>query len=120
MCKYKKYRGTAKGRFREYKSRANVKDFKFDLTFDQLYKLITGKCHYCLKEADPFQGIDRKDNTKGYVKTNCVGCCSDCNYSKRFMSETVYKKYLEKVTLAQIKKRPSLRKKVLELLEELG
>ena len=119
MCKYKKYSKTAKGKFREYKRRGKRHSFRFELTFEQLYKLITGKCHYCLKVAEPFQGIDRRDNSKGYIKSNCVGCCSDCNYAKRTMSEKRFKGFLERITLSQIKKRPALRKKVLKLLKEL-
>jgi hypothetical protein len=119
MCKYKKYSGTAKGKYRMYKRRGKKKDFDFNLTFEQLHKLITGKCHYCLKLAEPFQGIDRRNNDKGYVMSNCVGCCSECNYAKRMTSEAKFKDYLERITLSQIMKRPALRKKVVALLKKL-
>ena len=118
MCKYKKYNSTARGKFREYKRRSGRKDFNFDLSFDQLFKMISNKCHYCLKEPNEFQGIDRRDNTKGYTSENTVGCCSQCNYAKRMMSEKDFKEYLERITLSQIRKRPTLRKKVIELLKE--
>lgn len=118
MCKYKKYNNTAKGKYRSYLRRGKRKKFDFKLTFEQLYRLITGKCHYCLKEAKPFQGIDRRDNKKGYVISNCVGCCSDCNYSKRIMSESKFKTYLGRITLSQIRKRPALRRQVIKLLKE--
>ena len=119
MCKYKRYGKSAKGKFREYKRRGKRKDFAFKLTFEQVFKLISGKCHYCLKDAKTFQGIDRRDNSKGYVISNCVGCCSECNYAKRMTSEKKFKDYLARITLSQIIKRPSLRKKVEKLLKEL-
>lgn len=120
MCKFKKYENTLKGKFRKYKMRGKTKGIEFELTFQEVDKLITGKCHYCLKSANPFQGIDRRDNDKGYVKSNCVGCCSDCNYAKRSMSEKKFKSYLERVTISQIIKRPKLRKKIRKLLKEYG
>jgi len=120
MCKDKRYENSSKGKFRKYKMRGKSKGIKFDLTFEQVDKLITGKCHYCLKPATPFQGIDRRNNDKGYIKSNCVGCCSDCNYAKRTMTESKFKLYLERITISQIIKRPSLRKKVVELLKQYG
>jgi len=54
----------------------------------------TTNCHYChapvewvkysigaTKGAGGYK-IDRKDNTKGYSKENCVVCCSSCNRTK--------------------------------------
>ena len=32
------------------------------------------KCHYCGAELRGYN-LDRKDNTKGYSKENCVVCC---------------------------------------------
>jgi hypothetical protein len=28
-------------------------------------------------------GIDRVDNSKGYIPGNCVACCGTCNLAKR-------------------------------------
>lgn len=38
-------------------------------------------CHYC-GEAIPTAGLDRVDNTKGYVLDNLVSCCTFCNAAK--------------------------------------
>ena len=119
MCKHKRYENSSKGKFRRYKRRGLNKGLRFELTFEEVDKMITGKCHYCLKPANPFLGIDRKDNNQGYIKSNCVGCCSDCNYAKRTMSEKEFKTYLERITISQIIKRPSLRKKIIKLLKEM-
>lgn len=50
------------------------------------------KCHYCgapLKWARHSTGknggsynLDRKDNSRGYFKNNCVACCGRCNRAK--------------------------------------
>lgn len=29
-----------------------------------------------------YNGVDRKDNAKGYVTGNCLPCCWPCNYAK--------------------------------------
>lgn len=55
------------------------------------------KCHYCnsnivwypydtltpnKKKISHSYHLDRKDNTQGYTSSNCVVCCSLCNYIK--------------------------------------
>jgi hypothetical protein len=63
------------------------------LSYDNLLEFIKiNHCHYC---DDIIQWIahstggkkgkynlDRKDNSLGYTKENCVVCCSACNYLK--------------------------------------
>lgn len=52
---------------------------------DELAKqLFTQECHYCgfLDLEETCNGIDRKDNTKCYIPSNCVSCCKKCNYAK--------------------------------------
>ncbi len=39
-------------------------------------------------------GIDRFDNTIGYIKDNCRSCCSLCNYLKR---DSSYEKFINKI-----------------------
>ena len=39
------------------------------------------KCHYCGAELRGYN-LDRKDNTKGYSKENCVVCCGTCNKAR--------------------------------------
>ncbi len=47
-------------------------------------RLVQTACHYCgLQPKWPkVHGIDRKDNTVGYVHNNCVPSCKDCNFMK--------------------------------------
>ena len=66
----------------------------FNLSFQdflQFTKIHT--CYYCnclviwnphFNKEVKYSGynIDRKDNSKGYTKTNCVVCCSLCNHIK--------------------------------------
>jgi len=47
------------------------------------------KCHYCNAQINWVKHggksayyLDRKDNDKGYSKSNCVVCCPRCNFGK--------------------------------------
>lgn len=68
-----------------------------DLSYEDFIKIIkNSNCHYCDKKlifnkhtrdgdakyvSRAYQ-LDRKDNTKGYIKENVVPCCWNCNRMK--------------------------------------
>jgi hypothetical protein len=76
---------------------------EFTLSKEDAMKLFKGDCFYCGKEPASvkrtsktygefvYNGIDRKDNNKGYTLDNCVSCCEFCNLTK---SDTPYDKFL--------------------------
>jgi hypothetical protein len=82
-------------RFRLYKTRSNDLNRAFKLSFEEFKELILGDCFYCglpaneglkfkyLDHTFRLNGIDRVDSDLGYIKSNCVACCSFCNFSKR-------------------------------------
>jgi hypothetical protein len=86
-----------------YKRGAEKRNLFFELSFDQFISLTQQNCHYC--DIEPFtisysgrsngdytyNGVDRKDNSKGYTLKNCVPCCSPCNYAK---GDTPYEKFI--------------------------
>ena len=80
----RKYSLTLKGRFVNYKTNAKRKGLIFEFTLDEFSKIINEPCYYCGGES---YGIDRIDNSIGYLKDNIVPCCSMCNYMKRTYSE---------------------------------
>lgn len=47
-------------------------------------ELLNQSCHYCgfINLEETCNGIDRMDNSKCYIPSNCVACCKDCNYAK--------------------------------------
>lgn len=77
---------------------ASSRDLAYELTRDDIRKLVTSPCNYCGRKDTSITkgdhtygefkhvGIDRIDNTKGYLLENCVPCCSDCNRAKRDLS----------------------------------
>ena len=68
-----------------YKHTAKVKGLTFNLDRELFHKLIISECYYCGAEPSNchkphgkdiiYQGIDRKDNSKGYSSDNVVPCC---------------------------------------------
>ena len=75
-----------------------VMHYKEFLTFTK-----TKVCHYCgcpifwaeYNAAGRPCNLDRKDNTLGYPKANCLVCCGVCNSMKRTMT---YKNFLRKIS----------------------
>lgn len=96
--------------FRTYKDSAKFRGYIFDLSTEQFKIITSSNCFYCgdkpkqrrrngrLNSKYPsfytFNGIDRVDNSMGYVETNCVPCCKLCNKMKR---ANTAKEFLEHV-----------------------
>lgn len=88
-----------------YKEGAKVRNLPWTLTKEEFDKLVKGDCCYCFaKPAVRFKGsryeisangIDRVDNSLGYIVDNCVSACSLCNRMKGALSR---KEFLEKVS----------------------
>lgn len=90
--------------YRSYKADALDRNMVFELTLEQFTLLTSTSCFYCgvvptnsylpgnrlHYGAYIYNGIDRKDNTIGYVFNNCVACCKICNYAKKTMSAQEY------------------------------
>jgi hypothetical protein len=74
--------------------KAKKRNIPVELTFEEFTTFTTKTaCYYCgskltwnmhVKKGD-YTGynIDRMDNSKGYLKDNCVECCHNCNMGKR-------------------------------------
>lgn len=82
--------------FRNYKNNAGMKGIDFSIDLDEFQKLTSSDCTYCGQHPTPMpmtnrrhqttynrNGIDRIDDSKGYINGNCAPCCKWCNYAKR-------------------------------------
>lgn len=82
----RKYNGTPAGRFRKAKWIARERGFEFTLSFDQYVALVSLPCHYCRDRLGDRTklgvGLDRLNNSVGYVVGNVVSCCGTCNRMK--------------------------------------
>lgn len=79
------YSLTPKYHFSYYRSNAKIKKLDFTLTFEDFIKFWKNPCYYCGRVLKTI-GLDRIDSSKGYIITNIVPCCSDCNYAKLEMT----------------------------------
>lgn len=90
--------------YRNYRQHARRKGLPFELSYDDFINVAAQNCFYCgLPPANKqkpkghngdfiYQGIDRKDNTKGYTMDNVLPCCEMCNKAKR---DKEYDEFLE-------------------------
>ncbi len=92
-----------------YKISAEKRGLCFSLTRQEFVELIQSSCFYCgdwpnqrihkKKHKDfRYTGVDRRDNTIGYIKTNVVPCCNICNMMKRDLNESVFTEQVMKIT----------------------
>lgn len=79
-------------KYSKYKSRAKRKNIEFTLTQDLFDKITQSNCSFCNRPWTPTHrnGIDRKDNTLGYIETNCIPCCNECNFMKGSLTYTQF------------------------------
>lgn len=83
--------------YRVYRRSARLKGYDFLLSSEQFQKITGENCFYCgiypsnekklpTGNTYKYNGIDRLDNTIGYILSNCVPCCKPCNYAKQRMT----------------------------------
>jgi len=100
--------------YRMYRIHAGQRKLPFDLTREEFRKLVTSACTYCgdgpskvwmgprfnqANENDGFLagGVDRVDNTKGYLPSNSIPCCTTCNTAKSTMSLNEFLQWVHRV-----------------------
>ena len=101
------------------KANAKAKNLDFELSHKEVKELTSSPCFYCgilphrvyypkgSNGGYLYNGIDRVDNSKGYVKTNVVPSCFKCNSTKGAKSVKEFLDWIERVYLYQQKKRVS-------------
>lgn len=94
--------------YRDYRASANGRNYPFELTTEEFREVTSKPCKYCriessLKEVTGsgseyiYNGIDRVDNTKGYITGNVVPCCKTCNRAKDTMTLEEFYAWVERV-----------------------
>ncbi len=96
--------------YRSYKRGALYREMNFQLSKEELKSLTSGNCFYCgespsqieisdkkyLNGVYIYNGIDRLDNSKGYIMDNCVPCCWKCNRAKNNLSVEEFISWIKK------------------------
>ena len=66
-----------------------------NLSYEEWLKETEKKCYYC--GSSPPNGIDRKNNKKGYHRNNILPCCSGCNYMKGRYTKSKFCRHIDKI-----------------------
>ena len=77
-----------KPKYNEYINKTIRQKVSFELTKDQWDTLVKGNCVYCVRSLPQgkYNGVDRIIPSDGYILTNVVSCCYDCNIDKGILS----------------------------------
>jgi len=95
LGKFKEGEASFNQLFGQYKKHAEQRNLDFRLSKKEFRTLTQQNCFYCDSKPQGkcgttkrnngiyiYSGIDRVDNSKGYIIDNCVPCCKVCNYMK--------------------------------------
>lgn len=96
--------------FYAYQKSAKRRNISFVLTEEEFKSLTLLPCFYCGKEPSQiyksnkygngnyiYNGIDRVNNSLGYILDNCVPCCGICNRAKDVMTKEEFLNWIETV-----------------------
>jgi 5-methylcytosine-specific restriction endonuclease McrA len=97
--------------FDRLNKRYSKKGLICNLSTEELYKLLKGSCHYCgnglLNKMEYkqkhftynffYNGLDRIDSKKGYIRGNVVSCCKKCNLAKSDMEYKEFISHIERI-----------------------
>lgn len=99
---------------RGYKRGAKARGYLWDITTEQFKELIEKPRHYCGSKKNnttknkpsrhgeySYTGIDRVDNSIGYIIGNLVPCCKICNIAKRNLSVDDFNKWITQLVVFQ-------------------
>ena len=98
---YKKQRKKDKNdieriKWNSYRCNAKRRGLLFNISREYFDKLLYDDCYYCGGFGNP-NGIDRIDNSIGYIEGNVVSCCRFCNLMKRDYSLEMFINHIEKI-----------------------
>lgn len=91
------------GTFKKYRLSAIARGYDFQITPDDLFWLSMSPCSWC-GDRDRASGVDRIDNSLGYINGNVVACCTTCNRMKLNYSEEYFLNHVEKISRHQSSK----------------
>jgi hypothetical protein len=97
--------------YQTYRDQAISRNIEWLLTEGQVRILFKSNCYYCGSASSNhrqriykdrmldyiYSGIDRFDNTLGYLYTNCVPCCSICNRMKLNHTPDMFIQHIKKI-----------------------
>jgi hypothetical protein len=98
--------------YAHYKKAATNRSITFLISLEEFKNIIAKNCYYCGSEPNlsgtskrynktdiqvKHNGVDRVDNSIGYIPDNCVPCCKFCNHMKRDYSKVDFLSHIKKI-----------------------
>lgn len=95
--------------YNSYRNNARKRNIIFNLSKDFILNIIQENCYYCDSEPNNilknyfnngnfiYNGIDRVKNEIGYIESNVVPCCWNCNNMKGKMSQEEFYLHMDKI-----------------------
>lgn len=97
--------------FNSYKQHAKRRGYEWQLTKEEFKELTQQPCKYCGKIPSnycgenaqcknggyTYTGLDRVNNTRGYLLSNVVPCCGTCNRAKDTQTEEEFLAWVSQV-----------------------
>lgn len=92
-----------------YRNGAKNREIEYQLTLEEADAIFQKNCFYCNEKPSKiskedkgkytyvYNGIDRVNNNEGYIISNVVPCCTNCNLAKHQMSIEEFKNWICKV-----------------------
>lgn len=135
--------GSLRDKYSNNKGSARKRNLDFNLSFEEFVHLISLDCLYCDSKPKLFNsyvnkttnepyssrkymskekieqnnayvnGVDRVDNKIGYMSSNCIPCCSDCNFLKGKFTLFKWLSIIERF-------QPGFTKKIIKKLKKAG
>lgn len=97
--------------FDRFNKRYSKKGLNCNIKGKELLELLKSDCHYCGQEPSnsleykqkyfsysfKYNGLDRVNSSKGYIKGNVVPCCKKCNLAKSDMSYQDFINHIKRI-----------------------
>ena len=89
--------------YRPYYLRAKERGLEWDIDHDMFLGIVLAPCLYCGELHSNYSkgfrsnGIDRIDNTKGYIRGNVAPCCKVCNSMKSKLSTDEFTNHIKRI-----------------------
>jgi hypothetical protein len=109
--------GSFRALYANYKLGAKERKLPFELTHEEFKILTSSPCFYCgclpatvhnrarkISGSYTYNGLDRRNNSEGYTKTNSIPCCALHNRMKSVLSEKEFIAACKSVTEYQTQK----------------
>ena len=87
----RKRRESLEAHYKIYQRSARLKKLQFLYSEEEFKALVVKPCYYCnIIDEKGFNGIDRMNQSVGYIQSNCVSCCAMCNWLKGSLDSATF------------------------------